>query len=188
MLEQLLNVLGKPFVLPAAFVLVGAWMINKLGALHDSRRRSRIEFLERWEAIDRMDDMRLEVTVRHLIGTYLPAEVIRTIDRTPFPTQTLFDLASIWSFVRFDPQTQQLVWKKLEYGETVARGWMQSLMMLGYFAFALVAVLSFYMAAGTDPSEPAAWISGLNTLMFLALAGSCLGGKGARDNSWSVKG
>ena len=174
MFEQLLSVLGKPFVLPAAFLLIGAWTINKLSVLHDSRRRNRIEFLERWQPIDDMDDMRLEVAIRHLIGNYLPADIIRTISRTPFPMQTLLDLAAIWSLVRFDHSTRQLDWKKPEFGDPATRRWLRVVMMLGYVIFALVAIFFFYLAVGTDPSKPTAWVSGLNTVMFVALAASCL--------------
>ncbi|MFT3762939.1 MAG: hypothetical protein QM761_10130 [Pseudoxanthomonas sp.] len=174
MFEQLLSLLGKPFVLPAAFLLIGAWTINKLSVLHDSRRRNRIEFLDRWQSVDDMDDMRLEVTMRHLVGTYLPADIIRKISRTPFPTQTLLDLVAIWPLVRFDHLTGQLNWKKQEFGDPVVRRWLRVVMMLGYVVLALIAVFFFYLAVGTDPSRPTAWISGLNTLMFVVLAGSCL--------------
>lgn len=174
MLDQLLALLGKPFVLPAAFLLLGAWTVNKLNVLHDSKRRNRIEFLEQWQSLDGMDDMRLEVTVRHLIGTYLPADVVRSVGRSPFPTQTLLDLADIWSLVRFDHQTRRLDWKKNAYGEPAPRRWRRFLLFLGYVGFALVAVFFLNMAVGTDPSKPVAWICGVNTLMFLVLAASCL--------------
>lgn len=145
MLDQLLALLGKPFVLPAAFLLLGAWTVNKLNVLHDSKRRNRIEFLEQWQSLDGMDDMRLEVTVRHLIGTYLPAEVVRSVGRSPFPTQTLLDLADIWSLVRFDHQTRRLDWKKNAYGEPAPRRWRRFLLFLGYVGFALVAVFFLNM-------------------------------------------
>lgn len=174
MLEQFLSLLGKPFVLPATFLLIGAWTINKISALHDSRRRNRIEFLERWRTVDDMDDMRLEVTIRHLVGTYLAADIIRTISRGPFPTQSLIDLAAVWPLTHFDLLNRHLSWKKQEYGDPAALRWLRAIMMLGYVVFALIAVFFFYLAVGTDPSRPTAWISGLNTLMFIVLAGSCL--------------
>lgn len=174
MLDQLLTLLGKPFVLPAAFLLIGAWTINKLSVLHDSRRRNRIEFLERWQPVDDMDDIRIEVTIRHLVGTYLPADIIRAVSRTPFPMQTLLDLAAIWPLVRFDHSTGQLDWNKSELGNPTTRRWLRVVMVLGYAVFALIAVFFLYLAVGTDPSRPTAWISGLNTLMFVVLAASCL--------------
>ena len=174
MLEGILSLLGKPFVLPASFLLIGAWALNKMIALHDSKRRNRVEFLERWQPIDSMDDVRLEVTVRHLVGTYLPADIIRTMYRTPFPTQALLDLATIWPLVEFDPMTRMLGWKKSGYGDVKGRRLYRVILLFCYIAFALVAFVFLYSAVESDPSKPSAWISGINTVMLFGFATGCI--------------
>lgn len=182
MLEGILSLLGKPFVLPASFLLIGAWALNKLIALHDSKRRNRIEFLEQWQSIDKMDDVRLEVTVRHLIGTYLPADIIRTVYRMPFPTQSLLDLAAIWPLIEFDQMTRILKWKKPGYGDVKGRLQYRTIFLFGYIAFALGAFIFLYSAVGSDPSKPSAWISGINTVMLFGFATGCIARFGMLDD------
>ena len=84
-MEQFLSTLGPKFAVPAALLLVGVWIFHALSGLHDSRRRNRLEFLDLWLDVDDMDDLRLEVIVRHWVGHYFPASVIRTIHKMPFP-------------------------------------------------------------------------------------------------------
>lgn len=173
MLERILALMGKPFVLPVSFLLIGAWALNKLIALHDSKRRNRIDFLERWTTIEGMDDLRLEVTVRHLFGNYLPAEVIRAIYRMPFPSQALLDLGGIWSLIKYDPVTRQLKWNRHGYTQVKGRRWYRIAFICGYVVIALIGLMFLKAAIESDPSRPAAWIVGIGGLMLFVIAGSC---------------
>jgi len=155
-------------------LIAGAWIIKLFVDLHASKRQSRRDFLELWRGVDALDDMGLEVTVRHLIGTYLPAPIIRMVIQRGFSTQALFELAEIWSLVAFDPDNGTLKWKKPAYAEPASRGWLRFFLMGGYIAAALIAVLFLYLAVGIDPSKPTAWISALNTLIFVIIAWACL--------------
>ena len=171
--EHILSLLGKPFVLPASFLLIGAWALNKLMALHDSKSRNRIDFLERWGSVDSMDDLRLEVTVRHLFGTYLPAEIIRTICRMPFPSQALLNLGTIWPLVEYDPIARQLKWKRQGYGQSTGRRWYRVAFICGYVVLALIGLAFLHAAIESDPSKATAWIVGIGGLVLFAIAGSC---------------
>lgn len=137
MLEQFLTTLGPRFAVPAAFLLVGAWDLHVLLGLHDSKRRNRIEFLEVCPDVEKMDGLRLEITIRHLVGTFFPVSVIRAINRMPFPTKTLFALSEVWSLVRFDSQTHALDCKSPAYGNHASRRWLRALAIDGYVAFSI---------------------------------------------------
>jgi hypothetical protein len=95
MVETIVKQLGPGFVVPAACLLIAAWLVKLAFDAHTSSRQSRRDFLELWRGLDQGDDMALEVTVRHLLGTYLPATVIRGVLALPFPTQRLVRLDSI---------------------------------------------------------------------------------------------
>lgn len=174
MFEQILTFLGKPFVVPAVLMLSCAWIFNKLSALHDSRRRGRTDFLEHWHDVDNMSDMRLEVITRHFVGSYIPADVIRTINRMPFPTQTLFDLEGIWAMLRFDHTSKTLDWNDSKMGDAKYRFWRKIWAFLGYVALVVGAVFFFGLVLKTEPSRWMAWLSAFNTLALFILAMSCL--------------
>lgn len=55
--------------------------------------------------------MWLEVAVRHWVGTYLPAHVIRLALVQPDKAQSLFELSELWPFLLYDRATRTVRWR-----------------------------------------------------------------------------
>jgi hypothetical protein len=73
-MEEFLKILGAWAVVPAASVAFAGYAFSMLIGLHRTKSQQRMEFLGLWRGAGHMDDMAIEVAVRHLCGTYLPAK------------------------------------------------------------------------------------------------------------------
>ena len=67
--------------------------------------------LEHWDPKRIDDDLWLEVTIRHLYGTHLPAHVIRTAFAHPHTSQALIDLSGLWLFLDYDSESRSVRWR-----------------------------------------------------------------------------
>jgi hypothetical protein len=73
-----------------------------------SSRQNRRDFLESWRSIDRADDIALEVTGRQLMGTYLPADVLRAAIASPYPTRRLLRISELWPLLEWDADARRI--------------------------------------------------------------------------------
>ena len=172
MLETLSKALGGPFVVPLALLGVVAWSVKHLFDLAASRRQHRRDFMDAWDPAKCNDDMRLEVLVRHLVGEFIPAPVIRAAIEVGYPSQTLLDLAAIWSELRFDPDTGELVVKSVHLASKRVRAALRLIWAIAYVACAVATWQLAKWASSLGSAEPLAWLAwfGAASLAIMALA------------------
>lgn len=170
MIEEILKAAGPWAVVPAASIALAGYLISMLMSWHRTRGQNRVEFLGLWRGADQMDDMALEVTVRHLFGTYLPASVIRRICVTDHCADELFNVARLWSMLRYDPISQEVSWAKPKYADKKVTMVGDFLYKMLYFLFALMAVACVFAAVWAGPNSSVAWLYGTDALLFMVMA------------------
>lgn len=111
MLNDLMAAGGPGFLIPAALFMITVYVTRGLFGLYGSKQQSRREFLEIWNPDRINDDFWLEVTVRHLFGTYLPAPVIRIALKQSCASQSLIELAGLWGVLHYDSVHRTVRWK-----------------------------------------------------------------------------
>ena len=159
----------------AVLVAAAAYGISLFKDLHRTKGQHRADFLGLWKGSDKMDDLSLEVAVRHLCGTYLPASLIRRICRTDHCADGILEVAQLWPLWRYDPHDRRIEWKDPSYashGKLVFLRWWY---VAGYFVFAIGAIFFLMLAISTDSKSLLAWASGLIALMFPVIAFGSLG-------------
>ncbi len=109
-MKELVDIGGIGFIIPAVLGLVVFHIARGLFGMHGRRHQSRKEFLELWDETRAGHDLWLETIVRHLIGTYLPAHVIRLALACPDKAQSLFDLSELWPLLRYDREARTVTW------------------------------------------------------------------------------
>ena len=105
-MKELIEIGGIGFVIPAVLSVLVLYIARGLFGMHGRRSQARKEFLELWNDARASDDLWLEVSVRHLVGTYLPAHVVRLALAGPDKAQSLFDLAELWLLLRYDREAR----------------------------------------------------------------------------------
>lgn len=112
---------GLVLVAPMA---VAALAIFKWGvSRHDAQFARQREFLQNWKDPEHLDDLSIEVLVRQLTGSYLPAALVRRVcrrERTEV-VRTLIDLAVIWPLVEWDACTGRATWKRIAKSPRIRR-------------------------------------------------------------------
>ncbi len=130
LVKEIIAAGGSALLIPAVLFVLVLYVIRGLSGLHGRRSQNRKEFLDLWDSTRSQDDLWLEVVVRHLFGSYLPARVIRLALAQPDKAQSLLDLAELWPLFRFDPASQTVSWlhkrhdtlKRLKAGRTMLLG------------------------------------------------------------------
>lgn len=111
-MKELVEAGGVGYLIPAVLAALVFYLLRGLFGMYVHKSSARKEFLELWERSRSEDDVWLEVVVRHWIGTYLPAHVIRLALAQPDKTQSLFELAELWPFLLYDRATRTVRWRK----------------------------------------------------------------------------
>jgi hypothetical protein len=173
-LKEILAAGGSGFLIPAVLVVLVLYAIRGVFGLHGRRSQHRKEFLELWESARTRDDLWLEVAVRHLCGTYLPAQVVRLALEQPDKSQSLFDLAELWPLFRFDPDSKTVSWQKRQHESLNRRRASRKILLLGYFVCALLAVLAALVAFKSGPSTFTGWVYGVCAVVTGFVALICL--------------
>ena len=137
------------------------YAIRGLFGLHGRRSQHRREFLEQWDPKRIDDDLWLEVTIRHLYGTHLPAHVIRNALAHRHTSQALLDLSELWDFFDYDLGTRTVAWKHKRHRNPRTRGVLRHWPTLRYFLLAGVGSVAAYLATR---------VSGFNQWTFSILA------------------
>jgi hypothetical protein len=174
MIEELLKVGGPKSLIPVLVVVVGTALVKGLFGVHRSKSADRKVFLDLWSRRETQDDMWLEVAVRHLFGTYLPASLIRSLLQSPQAARSILEISESWNLLNMDDETKELRWKKERHSQTKNRrreSWAFSTI---YFAAMFVAV--FFAIKTITPSIGGipSWISGVYALFLGGFALWCL--------------
>ncbi len=170
MIEEIFKAVGPAAVVPIAAIALAGYVISMLTGWHRTKGQRRIEFLGLWRGVGQMDDMALEVTVRHLFGTYLPASVIRRICASDHCADELSNVTQIWSLFRYDPVGRKVSWVKPRHANSKVLLLEDVLFKALYFLLASIAVGCVFVVFGSGPKSLAAWLYGINALMFGILA------------------
>lgn len=173
-MQAVLSSLGHWFAVPAALAALAAYGITVLLGLHRSRSQQRLEFLQLWNSVENEDDMKLEVLIRHHFGTYLPASVIRRLCAQDYCAANILELSQLWPLYRYDHRTGSVYWRESSYERRSTLRKKAVLYSIGYFLSALLSIGFAAIAINNGPTEFVSWICGLNTLLFLFIAGGSL--------------
>lgn len=111
LIEDLVSAGGPGLIIPAVMFILVLYGARGFFGWHGRRSQNRKEFLDLWTSERISDDLWLEVTVRHLFGTYLPAHVIRTALRHPSSAQALLDLSALWPLLHYDADSRTVRWR-----------------------------------------------------------------------------
>jgi len=161
MFNDLITAGGPGLLIPVVLFALLFYAVRGLFGLHGRRSQHRREFLEHWDPKRIDDDLWLEVTIRHLYGTHLPAHVIRTAFTHPHTSQALLDLSELWAFFNYDPETRIVSWQHKHHRNPATRGLLRHWPVLRYFLFAGAAMGAAYYATR---------IEGLNQWVFAIFA------------------
>lgn len=173
-MKELVEVGGTDFIIPVVLSLVLFHAVRGLFGMHGRRSQSRKEFLELWDEARSRDDLWLEAIVRHLVGTYLPAHVIRLALTCPDKAQSLFDLSSLWPLLRYDRTTRTVAWLHARHRNAGQRKWGRLALYAGYFVCATGAILVAIAAGDSGPRTAGGWMSGILAVLLGIIAFSLL--------------
>ena len=164
MIEKLLEVSNGKLLIPVLCALVGAVLVKGIFNLHRSKSADRRDFLDLWMRNEGRDDIWLEVSVRHLFGTYLPASIIRSLMQGPQAARALLEVSEFWDLLEMNDETLELNWKKKTHATSKGRrNWRYALNAL-YFVAMGSALVFIYMAIAGDAKTTwvlSWWIYGL---------------------------
>jgi hypothetical protein len=164
-LKDVVDAGGPGLLIPAILFALVLYAARGLFGLHGRKNQNRREFLELWNP-ERVDDgLWLEVTVRHLFGTYLPAHVIRVALAHPASSQALIELSELWAFFHYDASNQTIRWKSSRHQKPVARKLSRYMPLLRYFGLALLGAACGLFAYWNDNSL-IKWIYSFLALIF----------------------
>lgn len=161
MIKDVIDAGGPSLLIPVVLFALLFYAVRGLFGLHGRRSQHRREFLEQWDPKRFDDDLWLEVTIRHLYGTALPAHVIRTAFEHPHTSQALADLSDLWPFFNYDPETRTVRWQHRRHRHPTVRGLLRHWPVARYFLFAAAAVAGVYLATN---------VQGLNQWIFSIFA------------------
>ncbi|MBH1494006.1 hypothetical protein JY423_02200 [Stenotrophomonas maltophilia] len=164
---------GLALVAPMA---AGALAILRWGiSRHDAQFAKRKEFLQNWKDPDALDDLSIEVLVRQLTGTYLPALLVRRVCRRKRSeiTKTLMSLATIWSLVDWHSDSGTASWKKSARSHPVrfAKG---LLLTMAYFSLGTLGATALTFVILKQPAMIIAFGSAAWGLLLIGLAFAAL--------------
>lgn len=174
MLKDIIAAGGTGYLIPAVLFSLALYVARGLFGWHGRRSQQRKEFLDLWDATRNQDDLWLEVAVRHLFGTYLPARVIRMALSRPDKTQALFDLSELWPLLRFDSESQTVEWTHRRHRTRAQRNFSRYLLLAGYVGCALLTTLLAVAAVRFGPATVYGWMYGICAVVSGIAAFACL--------------
>lgn len=121
MFEEILKASGGKLLIPVVIAVVFAAIVKALFEVRRSKLGERKDFLEIWAQQRLQDDLWLEVTIRHLIGSYLPALVIRKLLGGSHPSRALLDVSECWELFDLDAASSEIRWKEGRHADPVHR-------------------------------------------------------------------
>lgn len=173
-MKEILEIGGKGLLIPAVFCIVALYVVRGLFGLHGRRAQHRKEFLELWDQARQQDDLWLEVAIRHWLGAYLPAHVIRLGMTQPDKAQSLVELSELWPLLRYDRHARTVRWLHAYTATDRRRFLFRVLLVVGYFVFALTALFFGIAAAEQGPDAFKGWLYGAGVVFFGIFALACV--------------
>lgn len=171
-------------LIPIVLFALLTYAVRGLFGLHGRRSQHRREFLEHWDQKRADDDLWLEVTIRHLHGTHLPAHVIRCALTHPHTSQALLDLSEIWPFFDYDPKAQRVSWQDKRRRNRGLRAALRFWPFLRYFLCAGALFAAGYIATHTSGWNQ--WIYSFLALISGVAAFLSLWHSDAEKIAWKV--
>lgn len=173
-MKEILEAGGASFLLPAVLFVLVLYAIKGIYGLHGRRSQHRREFLELWDKARSADDLWLEVSVRHLFGTYLPARIIRLALNQPDRSQSLADLSELWELLAFDPGDQTVRWRSTLPSKVAKSKWGRGACFAAYFVCALAAAYAGWLASRYGHTSFLGWAYGVCAVVVGFVAFICL--------------
>ncbi len=173
-MRELLEAGGTGYLIPAVLFGLVLYVSRGLFGWHGRRSQHRKEFLELWDQTRSQDDLWLEAMIRHWLGTYLPAHVIRLAMVQPDKTQSLIDISELWPLLRYDRDTRTVAWLHRRHLTVDKRNVGRVALLTGYFASAGSSLLGAAVAANYGPGTLSGWIYGGFSVVMLFLAMVCI--------------
>jgi len=173
-MSEILAAGGSGYLIPIVLFVLMLYAIRGVFGLHGRRSQHRKEFLDLWSDSRRHDDLWLEVAIRHLFGTYLPAPIIRIAMERPDKSQALLDLSELWPLLHFDPDSRAVRWLHKRHQTIQKRQAGRVLLIAGYFACAIVAILAALVASQSGPGTFVGWVYGVCAVVTGFVAFICL--------------
>lgn len=181
-MDKLIELGGRGLLIPAVLAVLVLYAARGLFGWHGRRSQHRKEFLELWDLARSQDELWLEIAVRHWLGTYLPAHIIRLAMSQPDKTQSLIELSELWELIRYDRDTRTAGWLHRRHRTIQKRKAVRVLLIAAYFVSAITALLIAWAASMLGPSLFSGWAYGTGALMLGVLAVICL----MRDDTMKV--
>lgn len=173
-MKELLAAGGSAFLIPAVLFGLILYATRGLFGLHGRRSQQRKEFLELWTGAQDKDDLWLEVAIRHLFGTYIPAHVIRLALNQADKNQSLRDLSELWPLLRFDEATNTTSWRNRTNGSLSYRKFKRYALLSSYFFLPVAAAAMALIASHSPLGSLASWAYWINAILMLVVAFICL--------------
>lgn len=164
MIKDVVAAGGAGLLIPAVLFALLLYVTRGLFGLHGRRSQHRREFLDIWDPKRADDGIWLEVTVRHLCGTSLPAHVIHTALKHPHSSQAIYELSELWQFFDYDPETRLVRWAHARHKRVFLRQLSRIWPFVRYMLLASVAMGALYAALHTNGI--AQWTCGFLTTIF----------------------
>ncbi len=165
-MDKIIELGGKGLLIPAVLSVLVLYAIRGLFGWSGRRSQHRKEFLELWDNVRSQDDFWLEVIVRHLVGTYLPAHIIRLALKQPNKTQALFELSELWPLVRYDPDTKKAEWLHPRYRMLATQSIRRWVPIAVYFMSAMTFIFASRAAIVFGSETFAGWVFGACAVIF----------------------
>ena len=150
MIEKLLEVSNGKLLIPVLCAVVGTVFVKGIFNLHRSKSADRRDFLDLWMRNEGRDDLWLEVSVRHLFGTYLPASIIRSLMQSPQAGRALLEVSEFWDLLEMNDETLELNWKKRSHASVRSRRIWRYALNAFYFVTMGSALFVLYIAIVSD--------------------------------------
>ncbi|MFD0738511.1 hypothetical protein ACFQZQ_04320 [Lysobacter koreensis] len=161
MIKALLDATGGWMLIPIVVAVAGTAVAKGLFGVYRSKSQDRKDFLDLWERRESPDDLWLEVAVRHQFGAYLPAPLIRSLQRSSQAGRALLEVSECWDMLDMDDETGEVHWRAKRYANPRHRWWMQKVFTAGYyvlmFAAGILAIVLIKSTGRTDFSYAILW-------------------------------
>jgi hypothetical protein len=165
---------GKEFLLPVSLFFLTLYAARGLFGIHGRRSQNRKEFLELWSEARAQSDLWLEVSVRHLFGTFLPAHIIRLALKQPDRGQALAELSELWPLLHLDRDTLQVRWLYRRHCAPKRRRFVRALVSIAYFACAGASIFGARLAFHYGSDSFSGWLYGVGAIVSGITAYICL--------------
>lgn len=173
-MKELIAAGGTGFIIPAVLFALLLYAARGLFSLHGRRSQHRKDLLDMWSEPRSQDDFWLEVAVRHWLGTYMPAHVIRLGLEQPDKTQSLLDLSELWPLLVYDSRKGTVRWARARHCDPAKVRLERLAVMAAYFVCAFAAIGCGRLAAQLGTTTFSGWFYGALALLLPGLAIICL--------------